>query len=115
MELYICVFLLMMVLITQSSERRRTAATVKHIIEKKKKTKGDIRMKELAQKFVGKECLIYTVINSDSCIKGKITEVTDTGIIIENAGNTEAVNLEYVIRIREWPRDRNGKKKMFVG
>ena len=72
-------------------------------------------MKELAQKFVGKECLIYTVINSDSCIKGKITEVTDTGIIIENEGNIEAVNLEYVIRIREWPRGRNGKKKMVVG
>ena len=40
-----------------------------------------------------------------------IMDVADDGIIIERGDGIEAVNLEYVTRIREWPRKANGKKK----
>ena len=72
-------------------------------------------MEELAKQFVGKECLIYTVIGTDSVIKGTVKEVSTGGIVLENKDGIEAVNLEYVTRIREWPRNAKGKKKqLFV-
>lgn len=68
-------------------------------------------MKELAKNFVGKDCIIYSVTSGSSAVKGKITEVTDEGILVDCDGNLQALNLEYVVRIREWPKDKNGKKK----
>lgn len=71
-------------------------------------------MKELAERFVGKECLINTLISDTTMIKGTIVEVTDAGILVQNEKNLEAVNLEYVVRIREWPRNAKGKKKSVI-
>ena len=67
-------------------------------------------MKELAKQFIGKECIIYTVTGFDSGIQGTIKEVTDGGVIVEKKDGLEAVNLEYITRIREWPRNAKGKK-----
>ena len=72
-------------------------------------------MKELAKQFIGKECIVYTVMSMDSGIQGIIKEVTDGGIIVEKKYGVEAVNLEYVTRIREWPRNAKGKKKQIFG
>ena len=68
-------------------------------------------MKELAQKFVGKDCLVYTITSDGNSVKGVIQEVTENGLLIESEGNLQAVNLEYITRIREWPRNAKGKKK----
>lgn len=68
-------------------------------------------MKELAQRFIGKESLIYTVSSDTSAEKGIIKEITENGILLDNNGNRQAINLEYVTRIREWPRNAKGKKK----
>ncbi len=68
-------------------------------------------MKELAKQFVGKECIIYTLTGIDSAVKGTIKEVSDSGMIVEHKDGIEVVNLEYVARIREWPRNAKGKKK----
>ena len=38
----------------------------------------------------------------------------DGGIVLEKDGNVEAVNLEYVTRIREYPRNAKGKRKTIV-
>lgn len=70
-------------------------------------------MNELAKKFIDKECLIYA-FDSNHQFAGTIKEVTDGAILIENAGTTEAVNLDFVIRIREYPRNKKGKKKTVV-
>lgn len=72
-------------------------------------------MKELAKQFIGKECIIYTVMSIDSGIQGTIKEVTDGGIILEKKDGVEAVNLEYITRIREWPHNSKGKKKQIFG
>lgn len=71
-------------------------------------------MKELAQKFIGKECLVYTVTKDSISVKGTITEVTDSGLLIECDGMLTAVNLEYVEQIKEWPRNAKGKKKNII-
>ena len=72
-------------------------------------------MKELAKQFIGKECIVYTVTSTDSNIQGVIKEIDDGAMIIEkNSGEKEIINLDFVTRIREYPRKKNGKKKNVV-
>ena len=69
-------------------------------------------MKELAERFIDKECMIYTY---NGQLDAVIKEVTDGGLLIKRLDNTEeVVNLDFVIRIREYPRKKNGKKKDIV-
>ena len=72
-------------------------------------------MTELVKKFIGKECIIYTMNSSAEQISGTIGEIDGEWITVENLnGGQEIVNLEYVTRIREYPRNKNGKKKSVV-
>lgn len=70
-------------------------------------------MIELAKQFVGKECLIYS-FDSNHQFAGIIKEVTDGAILVENGETLEAINLDFVIRIREYPKNKKGKKKSVV-
>ena len=70
-------------------------------------------MKELAKKFVDKECIIFT-FDGGHQFEGIIKEVTDGAILVEKDGKEEAINLDFVLRIREYPKKKNGKKKSVV-
>lgn len=70
-------------------------------------------MKELAKRFVDKECLI-TAFDSNHQFEGVIKEVSDNAILVEKKESVEAINLDFVIRIREYPRNKKGKKKSVV-
>ena len=67
-------------------------------------------MKELAKRFIDKECLISS-FDSNHQFEGVIKEVSDSAILVEKNGTVEAINLDFVIRIREFPRNKKGKKK----
>ena len=69
-------------------------------------------MLELAKQFIGKECLLYTFDNTQ--ITGVIKEITGNAVLIENKNLLEAVNLDFILRIREFPKGKNGKKKSVV-
>ena len=109
-SIWIAVFLLIILPMLERRRRRRNAI-IKHVLYNKKRNKENNKMKELAKQFIGKECIVYTVTGSDGIVKGTIKDVADDGIIIEHGDGIEAVNLEYVTRIREWPRNANRKKK----
>ncbi|MBQ3057814.1 MAG: hypothetical protein IJD00_02575 [Clostridia bacterium] len=68
-------------------------------------------MFELAKKFIGKECVIYTF---NSQITGVVKDVNNGGVLIEKSGELEAVNFDFIVRIREYPRNKNGKKKSVI-
>lgn len=70
-------------------------------------------MIELAKRFLGKECLIYA-FDSNHQFEGVIKEVSNGAVLLEKDGKLEAINLDFVIRIREYPRNKNGKKKSVV-
>ena len=70
-------------------------------------------MKALAEKFIGKDCVIYS-FDSSHQFDGVIKEVTDGAILIEKDGKLEAINLDFVIRIREYPLNKKGKKVSVV-
>ncbi len=93
-------------------KRKNKAKLIKKIIQKKS-LGGNTEMKELAIKFINKDCIIYS-FDGDNQYTGIIKEVTDGAILIESNGKLEALNLEYVSRIREYPTDKNGKKKSVV-
>ena len=69
-------------------------------------------MLTLAKTMIGKECLIYTF--SGTQITGMISEVTDGAIRVDREKESEIVNLDFVVRIREFPRKKNGKKKSVI-
>ncbi len=56
-------------------------------------------MFELAKRFIEKECVIYTFDGNQ--YNGVIKEVNEGAILIEKKGNTEAINLNFVVRIKE--------------
>ena len=70
-------------------------------------------MKELAKRFIDKECLI-TAFDSNHQFEGVIKEVSDSAILVEKKEAVEAINLDFVIRIREYPKNKRGKKKSVV-
>ena len=70
-------------------------------------------MKELAKKFIDKECIIAS-FDGNHQYDGIIKEVTEGAILIEKDGKIEAINLDFVIRIREYPRNKKGNKKSVV-
>ncbi len=99
---------LFLVLYTRRIQRN---AILKNII-KGKQNKEKKTMQELATRFVGKECLIYTF--SGNQIVGMVKEVSSGALLLENKGTVEAVNLDFIVRIREYPRNKNGKKKAVI-
>lgn len=106
MEYYWILFIVFFIVILQNN-KRKNAAIVNHRL----KHKETEEMKEMAKKFIDKDCLVYTIASNSEAVKGVIKEVSDSGLLIDYNGNMQAVNLEYVTRIQEWSTNSKGKKK----
>ena len=110
MQISMFVPLLMLFLILGLQRKRMTLAARKLI--KKRNLEDKTAMMELAKLFIGKECLL-SMFNGHQ-YTGTVKEVTDGAVLIESNGTLEAINLEFVLRIREYPRNKNGKKKAII-
>jgi len=104
---YIVILVIFILLFIQ--HRNEKVWIKNHIL--KKKRKGCTEMLELAKRFIEKECIIYTFNNQ---LVGIIKEIEGNALMIEKNGVLEAVNLDFVVRIREYPKKKNGKKKSVV-
>ncbi len=106
--------LFLLVIIPWITRRRRMAA-IRQLLNRKRQNKENDEMKELAKRFIGEECIIYTITSNDGSLQGVIREIGDGGMVVEKkSGETEIVNLDFVTRIRQYPRKKNGKKKEIV-
>ena len=92
--------------------RKQRSIVAKKVIERRR-TEGRGEMIELAKRFIGKECLVYA-FDSGHQFDGVIKEVSEGAILLEKDGGLEAINLDFVIRIREYPKNKKGKKKSVV-
>lgn len=108
-SVYIALFILLFVIIYSS---KRNEKIILKQIKKMKNKEERAEMTELAKRFIGKECVISTF---NSQVVGVIKEVTDGAVLIENNENPEIVNIDYIVKIQEYPRNKNGKKKLIVG
>ena len=68
-------------------------------------------MKELEQRYMGKDVYVKLL---DGNADGIVKEVTDSGIVLENKDNLQVINLDYVMKIREYPY-KNGKRATLWG
>lgn len=92
---------------------RKAAIAVTKTFIKRRKTEESKEMTELAKRFIGKECII-SAFDSNHAFTGIVKEVSDNAVLIEKNGALEAININFVIRIREYPKNKNGKKKSVV-
>lgn len=92
-----------------SEKKRKNAAVINHRLNHKKEI---LKMKALAERFIGKDCIVYTISSSFEAVRGTVKEVTDGGLLIDSKGILKAVNLEYITQIEELPK--KSKKKNSV-
>ena len=104
MESYIGILVMVIVLIIVYRQEKQRI--IKKIIDKRKGRRNE--MLKLAEQFVGKRCLFYTF---NSQVSGTVKEIGENGILIEEKGNLQIINPDYVIRIREYPKNKKGKYK----
>ena len=114
METFLALLIILFLVILPLLARRKRAAA-RQFLNRKKQNKESNEMKELAKRLIGEDCIIYTITSESGSIQGVLKEVEDGGLVIEKTtGETEIVNLDFVTRIREYPRKKNGKKKSIV-
>lgn len=107
--IYLCLLLPIVLLLVMEEKQKKIH--IKQRIVGSKVKKGNSYMLEIVNVYVGKECLIYTM---NSQITGTISEVNDNWIKIKSGTTEDIINLDYVIRIREYPKNKKGKKKSVV-
>ena len=72
-------------------------------------------MGEALQRFVGKECLITVAAVSGTNIVGVVKAVEGNWLTIRTKNKTmDQINIDYVLRIREHPKNKKGKNKAVV-
>ncbi len=69
-------------------------------------------MQKLAVRFIGKDVMLNTV--ASGTYDGVMKEVVDNAVVLEKDGKETIVNLDYVIRLREYPTNKRGKRKSLV-
>lgn len=106
-SIYIVIFLPLILFLLSRYRNRKYLAH--QIISRKK---GRMQMQELAKKFIDKKCIIYTFDHSQ--IIGILKQVSDSGVLVEGSSGVEAVNLDFIVRIREYPRNKKGKEKSLI-
>ena len=109
--IYLCLFLPLFIATLEEQRRKKQVAAF--IASRKKKAKETSVMVEIASKFLDKECIVCLFDGNN--VKGTITQVSEGAILIQKScSELEAINLDFVTRIRENPKNKDGKKKSAV-
>lgn len=92
--------------------QRKKVMRMLHILRIKRRKRGKAYMNHMIEKFIGKDCLIN--LGSGSNADGVIKSVSDGWVELENKDGLQAVNIDYISRIREYPKNKNGKRKVVI-
>ena len=95
------IFIFIVLFIIFSKEKQHI---IKRIISKKKGRGNE--MLKLAEQFIGKRCIFYTF---NSQVYGTVKEIGENGILIEEKENLQIINPDYIVRMREYPKNKKGK------
>lgn len=71
-------------------------------------------MYEIIKRFIGKECIVYMMTGEGQQVQGTIKDVQENWAVIDTGYGDDVVNIDYITRVREYPRNKNGKKKAIV-
>ena len=102
MEIYYYVIIVLVLILLFRNKKR-----ILTVLKIKRKRRG-IKMTSVIEKFIGKDC--YINLGSGGSADGVVKSVADGWLEIENKdGELQAVNVDYISRIREYPRNKKGK------
>lgn len=93
--------------------RQEKAMNIRRIIRKRKK-KGLIYMNDIFNKYIGKDCIVYISNSSSGMIECNVTGISDNWLTVKTRDGEEAINFDYIVRIKEHPVNKNGKKKSVI-
>jgi hypothetical protein len=99
---WLCFVPLLIVLWQQSQDRKKYAA----YMAARKKNGGKL-MAAMVEAYIGKDCIVYTL---NSQVRGIIKQVSDGWLLIDTGKCCDAINLEFIIRVREYPKNKKGKR-----
>ena len=88
-------------------------ARTQSIIKRKIKRRGKTKMNEIINAYLGKDCVIY-LSNSSSVITGNLLSLNDNWITVKTKDGNEIINIDYIIRLKEHPVTKSGKKKSVI-
>lgn len=71
-------------------------------------------MSDVFNKYVGKDCVIYLSNSSSNIVECSVSSVFDNWLSIKTKDGEEMINIDYIIRIKEHPVNKNGKKKSVI-
>lgn len=71
-------------------------------------------MSDIFNKYIGKDCVVYTSNSNSAAIECTVIGVSDNWLSIKTRDGEEAVNVDYIVRIKEHPLNKNGKKKSII-
>jgi len=110
--IYIALFLpLFVIILTQRTQSKKNVTLMK--LKRKKRSKEKPQMLEIAKRFIDKDSMVY--LFDGNTVSGTVKDVQDGAILIERVNaSIEIINLDYVVRIREYPKTKSGKKKSVV-
>lgn len=70
-------------------------------------------MPHMIEKFIGKDCIVN--LGSGGTADGIVKSVSEGWVEIEDkTGASQAINIDYISRIREYPTNKNGKRKVVI-
>lgn len=92
---FLPIWILLIVILPAQRRQKRTIIANK-LLNKELENR---EMFELAKRFIEKECIIYAFDGNQ--YTGVIKEVNEGAILIEKKGNAEAINLSFVVKIKE--------------
>ena len=92
---FLPIWILLIVILPAQRRQKRTILANK-LLNKELENR---EMFELAKRFIEKECIIYAFDGNQ--YTGVIKEVNEGAILIEKKGTAEAINLSFVVKIKE--------------
>ena len=104
--------LILLVIIPAARARQHRQVTVSKR-NRLKRRKGENAMNELVKSYIGKEVIVWA--GSSSGVTGTATKIEENWLEVEDKdGNKQILNTDYISRIQEYPRNKNGKKKAVI-
>lgn len=92
---YIAIFLILFVVFMQQCQHKQLTAARRIIANRKK---GEKKMTIILNGYEGENVTVYTLNDS---VTGRIVEINEGWIKIDTGKEVSAVNLDYVIRVKE--------------
>jgi len=104
--------LILLVIIPAARARQHRQVTVSKR-NKLKRRKGENAMNELVKSYIGKEVIVWA--GTSSGVTGTAVRIEENWLEVEDKdGNKQILNTDYISRIQEYPRNKNGKKKAVI-